>query len=80
LKEPEAEFSCQIGALFDSFDPYLVRHALMDEDHGFKSVVFGWDTMQIGKPSNDLISKLFEAYGEFDTSHMRTFWRLISYW
>jgi len=70
MQNPEQELSCKIGPLFDLFDLYLVHHALMDKAHGFRSVIFGWDTMQMDKPSDNQISKLFEGYGEFDISHM----------
>ena len=42
---------------------------LADETHGFRSVVFGWDAIDADKPSDDMISKLFEAHGEFGPDH-----------
>ena len=32
--------------------------------------MFGWDTVGMVKPSDDEISKLFEAHGEFDISYV----------
>ena len=60
----------QIGSFSDPFDPYLVYGVIVDKTHGFKSVVFGWDTMHLDKPSDDRISKLFERHGEFNTGYM----------
>lgn len=78
-QRPDEESSHQIGSLSDPFDPYLICHALMDEAHGFRSVVFGWDNMQIDKPSDDQISKLFEVHGEFDISHIWIPWGFTLY-
>jgi len=36
--------------------------------------VFGWDAMHMDGPSDDAISKLFGAYGEFDSSCIWTCW------
>ena len=54
-----------IGSFCDPFDPSLIHDALADPTHGFKNVVFGWDTMK-GTPGGDIISDLFiGAGGEF---------------
>jgi len=44
----------------------------MDETYGFRSVVFGWDTVDLEKPIDDPISKLFEGYGESIICQMQT--------
>lgn len=37
----------------------------MDTTHGFKGVVFGWDTIGEETPCDDVISKLFaKEHGE----------------
>ena len=69
--KPNQEFICQIGTFSDPFDSYLIYNALMDKTHGFRSAVFGWDTVHLDKPSDDQISKLFEGHGKFITSYIK---------
>ena len=70
LQKPEEKFIREIGSFFDLFEPFLVYDALLNNTCGLRSAVFGWDVLGMDKPSDDPISKLFGAYGEFDLSYM----------
>jgi len=55
-----------IGSIYDPFDPSLIHDALA-ESGGFRSVVFGWDTIDESAPCNNPISQLFTGVnGEFN--------------
>jgi hypothetical protein len=67
LQKGDQTWTRGIGSFYDPFDPSLICDALADTTHGFRSVVFGWDTTGKGAPCDDVISKLFiEASSEFD--------------
>ena len=64
LQNNDQKWIRKIGSFCDPFDPSLISTALADTTHGFRSVVFGWDTMGEDGPCDDVISKLFEEFGK----------------
>ena len=67
LQQSDKIWIRETGSISDPFDPSLVHDALVDPI-GFRSVVFGWDTIGLTAPNDDTISQLFIGVdGEFDS-------------
>ena len=67
LQQSDKTWTRGIESIVDPFDPSLIHDALVDPN-GFRSVVFGWDTIVGGIPCDDVISKLFIGVdGMFDS-------------